>query len=307
MKNSLISFRLTGVIVLTVVVLLHPAFPQTTATDTLVLQAGPEGKDCYICDCSPGVNSPNGGITLLYQGQFQSCYDRLLIQWDLSALPANATILKAEMKLYCYNLYGSKAAGKMTYYRITSFWNEDSVTFSTRPDTSHDITVIVNQWPMGGNWHSVDITPFVRGWHEGRFPNYGIYGHCIQTNGTCVAGFHSSDHPTASQRPRLIIIYNAATAIQREPAPPEEFQLLQNYPNPFNGATTIKYDLQQPASVCLKIYNAQGQEVLTLAGGAQQLGNHEVQFDARNLASGVYFYKLETGHSVAVKKALLLR
>ncbi|MDZ7319120.1 MAG: DNRLRE domain-containing protein [candidate division KSB1 bacterium] len=228
MQKTKISFQLLSIILMATISLFNLALAQTVTTDSLILQPGPEGKDSYICDCSPNTNSPNGGTTLLYQGQFKACYDRLLIEWDLSALPANATIVKAEMKLYCYNLYGSKAAGKMTYYRITSFWNEDSVTYNSRPDTCHDVTVTANCWPTGGNWHSVDITPFVQGWHDGKFPNYGIYGHCIQTNGTCVAGFHSSDHPTASQRPRLIIIFKTSTAIEPAPPQPQGFNLLKN-------------------------------------------------------------------------------
>jgi len=280
----------------------------SSQNDTLILQPGSEGKDCYICDCSPNVNSPNGGKTFLYQGQYQTCYDRMLIQWDLSALPPNRNIIQAEMKLYCYNRYGTKASGKMTYYRITSFWNEDSVTYNTRPDTSHDVTATVNQWPSGTNWHSIDITQFVQGWYQGTFPNYGLYGHCIQTSGTCVAGFHSSDHANASQRPQLIIIYSSASGVKNnDKNQPEQFLLLQNYPNPFNSTTTIKYAIPQEELVSLIVYDFLGRAIGVLVDERQSPGNYEIQFNGKYLPSGVYFFKIQAGNFVDIKKAILLR
>ncbi len=74
---------------------------------------------------------------------------------------------------------------------------------------------------------------------------------------------------------------------------PVEYRLLQNFPNPFNPSTTIQFDLPQPSIVTLKIYNMLGQEVATLADNqAMDDGYQEYTFDARNIASGVYFYRL---------------
>lgn len=308
MKNFFSTIVLCGLIILVGVITPSLAAPFLTQTDTLVLQPGAEGKDCYICDCSPTTNSPNGGVTLLYQGQYQTCYDRLLIQWDISALPAGANIISAEMWLYCYNLYTTRASGKMVYYRITKFWKEDSVTFATQPDTSHDITVTANRWPAGGYWHSVNVTPFVQGWHQGTFPNYGIYGHAIQTNGTCVAGFHSSDHATENQRPKLIIIYSTTTNVDpRNSYQPESFHLQQNYPNPFNPTTTIKYFLPHEELVSLKVFDLKGRETESLIEAKQARGNYEVIFDGRNLMGGIYFIKMRAGAFVDSRKAILIK
>ncbi len=77
-------------------------------------------------------------------------------------------------------------------------------------------------------------------------------------------------------------------------AEPLQFSLKQNYPNPFNPSTVISYSLSVPSSVTLKVFNLLGQEIVTLLDNEEyNAGEHEVEFDASNLASGVYYYKLE--------------
>jgi S-formylglutathione hydrolase FrmB len=88
---------------------------------------------------------------------------------------------------------------------------------------------------------------------------------------------------------------------------PKAFALNQNYPNPFNPSTTIKYDLPIDTRVTLKLYNILGQEVATLVSEDQKAGYRSVDWNASNFASGVYFYRLEAGSFVSVKKLLLLK
>ncbi len=82
---------------------------------------------------------------------------------------------------------------------------------------------------------------------------------------------------------------------------------LQNYPNPCNPSTTIRYNLPQNSEVTLAVYNTLGQQVSLLVQGEQEAGYHEVRFDGSNIASGVYFYRLQAGSLVESKKVLLLR
>lgn len=88
---------------------------------------------------------------------------------------------------------------------------------------------------------------------------------------------------------------------------PEVYELGQNYPNPFNPLTTIEYSIPAQSQVTLKVYNAIGQEVATLVNEVQQAAKYKATFDAANLASGVYFYRLTAGKFSSVKKLVVLK
>jgi hypothetical protein len=85
------------------------------------------------------------------------------------------------------------------------------------------------------------------------------------------------------------------------------YKLEQNYPNPFNPSTTIKYLIPKAGIVSVKIYDMLGREIKTLVNKFQLSGSYQIQFDAADLASGVYFYQLKTNGFVSTKKMLLLR
>jgi hypothetical protein len=74
-----------------------------------------------------------------------------------------------------------------------------------------------------------------------------------------------------------------------------DFQLQQNYPNPFNPVTTIEFDLPKSSEVTLKVFNILGEEVATLLSASLLAGTHSLEWDASNLASGVYLYRLQAG------------
>ncbi|MBX2992051.1 MAG: T9SS type A sorting domain-containing protein [Bacteroidetes bacterium] len=104
-------------------------------------------------------------------------------------------------------------------------------------------------------------------------------------------------------------IYRATniTGVEQTQAIPQSFLLGQNYPNPFNPSTTIRFSLPKPAYVTLRIYNILGQEVATLLNEFAEAGFRSVRFDASGLASGVYFYRLQSGQFVHTRKLVLLR
>jgi hypothetical protein len=88
---------------------------------------------------------------------------------------------------------------------------------------------------------------------------------------------------------------------------PDKLILRQNYPNPFNPATTISYSISEPATISLKVYDILGKEIKTLVNGYQMGGKHTIVFDARNFASGVYYYKLQAGSFSHTRKMILVR
>jgi len=88
---------------------------------------------------------------------------------------------------------------------------------------------------------------------------------------------------------------------------PTATELYQNYPNPFNATTQFSYSLAEAGNVRLTIHNLRGQLVETVVDGHQEAGEHQVIWDASNLSSGVYFYKLQAGDFVSTKKMNLLK
>jgi hypothetical protein len=88
---------------------------------------------------------------------------------------------------------------------------------------------------------------------------------------------------------------------------PKYFWLYDNYPNPFNSETRIAFDLPKAERVRLEIFDLLGRNVATLASGLMSAGNHETVFEGRNLASGVYVYRLQAGQFVAAKKLVMIK
>lgn len=88
---------------------------------------------------------------------------------------------------------------------------------------------------------------------------------------------------------------------------PDDFSLLQNFPNPFNPSTLISYKLKETSKVQLKVFNILGNEIETLVDEQKPSGTYELTWEAVNLPSGIYFYRLQTGSFIDTKKMILLK
>jgi hypothetical protein len=88
---------------------------------------------------------------------------------------------------------------------------------------------------------------------------------------------------------------------------PSVYSLSQNYPNPFNPSTTIAFSLPQEVHVAIKVYNVLGTEVATLVNDVYAAGTHEVEFNASELGSGIYYYTINSGNFKSTKKLVLLK
>ncbi|HSW55391.1 MAG TPA: DUF1028 domain-containing protein, partial [Ignavibacteriaceae bacterium] len=114
---------------------------------------------------------------------------------------------------------------------------------------------------------------------------------------------------------KVIVTYANPVSINEIQNSPNSFYLYQNSPNPFNPSTTIKYTIpnvetNRDASlqmVTLKVYDVLGNEVATLVNKEQEPGVYEILFDATSLASGIYFYKMQSGPFLETKKLMLLK
>ena len=100
------------------------------------------------------------------------------------------------------------------------------------------------------------------------------------------------------------------TSIDRDEEPdeiPNQSKLHQNYPNPFNPTTNIRFELPESSLVTLEVYNILGQRVAQLVNECKSPGRYEVNFDASNLSSGVYLYRLKAGDIVRTEKMMLIK
>jgi hypothetical protein len=120
-----------------------------------------------------------------------------------------------------------------------------------------------------------------------------------EVNGKEYALIESGTIKITEPTERLTLFRNTLT--------PERFALYQNYPNPFNPTTTIQFSLETYGNASLQIFDITGRLVETLVTGRLVSGPHTVVWDAKNVASGVYIYKLSTSQRTLTKKLIVLK
>jgi hypothetical protein len=151
----------------------------------------------------------------------------------------------------------------------------------------------------GGNWYNGDVISGVNDGHSrvsNRNPSY-------------YRGPQDPNHPWYHVGFRVARAYkeNLSGISGGEAALPAGYALSQNYPNPFNPTTTIRFSLPAAGEVSLTVWNALGQCVATPVQAALQAGQHTVSFDARQLPSGMYVYRLQAGTLSLSKKMIVLK
>ncbi len=97
------------------------------------------------------------------------------------------------------------------------------------------------------------------------------------------------------------------TSVDENKEIPAEFNLFQNYPNPFNPTTSIKYSVPKNSLVKIQVFDILGREVAQLVNQEKQPGNYETKFNASNLTSGIYLYRLQVGSYSQIKKMILIK
>ena len=115
----------------------------------------------------------------------------------------------------------------------------------------------------------------------------------------------TSPHKLLVKPGATIELNTTATPIEKSTIPPENFRLEQNYPNPFNPSTSIEFNLPSKSFVSLKIFDLTGRETATLVFEELSVGHYSRQWNAAEIPSGIYFYRLQAASSFITKKLVL--
>ncbi|KAB2845854.1 MAG: T9SS type A sorting domain-containing protein, partial [Ignavibacterium sp.] len=100
---------------------------------------------------------------------------------------------------------------------------------------------------------------------------------------------------------------NVIVGVDNEGIMLSDFSLFQNYPNPFNPSTTILYEIPEIQHITIRVFDLLGKEVATLVDEEKHAGKYSVDFDGRNLSTGMYIYKIQAGSFTQTKKMILLK
>jgi Secretion system C-terminal sorting domain len=187
---------------------------------------------------------------------------------------------------------------------VQSYYRDNSGVIQN--DGSNPFTDVLDLYPT--TFASYPHSPYISSSFSGNQNGATFTGDYTvdSTHNMTAAGgetYHFDAHVTVSITP-----YMAATAVKSVVGNvPKTFQLYANYPNPFNPSTTISYDLPTTSKVTLVVFDLLGRQIATLVNGRQNPGKYGVTFNGENLPSGVYFYRIQAGSFVQIRKLMLVK
>ncbi len=254
--------------------------------------------------------------------------DTVLLSFNSQNLPAGDS--SGVLNIY-FNDTTSVAKVVKVVMTVGSFpkiaLDTDSLKFEIAPGGQQTLQITVeNPGSEDLEWevHTTYYSPWIKA-----LPNSGVTSPGItsvinvsvaaneldSTYGEGIIMVQSNDPNVFEARVQVVAVIKDPTGLEDENNLPKEFSLAQNYPNPFNPSTTITYTIPTSETlhaksqqlVQLKIYDVLGREVATLVDKNQQPGYYEVIWNAENIPSGLYFYRLTAGDFTSVKKMILLK
>ena len=173
-----------------------------------------------------------------------------------------------------------------------------------------DISIWVITIDPNGNANPQTSGLAVLSWDVGSIPAQGLLSLVSSDDEILVEDMRviESLEISGSEVVHYEIVFNTTLGVgSPNNSMPADYILYQNTPNPFNPVTQIKYYLLDSGNVKVTVFNIMGEEVAVLADGVQNPGFHVVNFDAANLTSGVYFYRIEAGDFTDLKKMILIK
>ncbi|MBI5471841.1 MAG: T9SS type A sorting domain-containing protein [Ignavibacteriae bacterium] len=294
------------------------------------------GRDNTLYEDAAGATSNGAGDNFFVgrTNQAANSIRRGLVWFNLvGSVPANATIGSVTLTL---SMSRSNSGDQtLSVHRVLAAWGEGTSNANGNegggaPATTNDATWLhrlfnTALWSTpGGSFASTPsaslavggvgsytwgttatLVSDVQGWLNNPSNNFGwvIIGN--EAAGATSKRFDARENAVAANRPKIVVSFST-TSVGGENAP-EKFALHQNYPNPFNPATSITFELSARSHASLKIFNLLGQHIATLVDGMYSSGAHIVEWNAAEMPSGVYVYRLEANGSVATRKLVVAK
>ena len=180
---------------------------------------------------------------------------------------------------------------------------------------SQPVGIILDSSDVYPNWYKLNISdncPAISGIVEVPVYVFDLLSLCITeqsySSGHTIGFYEGSQSwGVDSDPPIKLIIERLVSEIENEGNQVSDYKLYQNYPNPFNPSTRIEYEIPEVSFVTLKVYDVLGNEIATLVNEGKPAGSYEVEFNASNLTSGIYFYQLNAGSFIETNKMILLK
>ena len=230
----------------------------------------------YLVTNGSGVHEIDGSTGALVRTVLAGVSARFIEPFDIAAVPVELTSFAANV-----------VNGEVV------------LSWSTSTETNNSGFEILRS-AANENWQTLGFVP---GFGTTTEPKSYSYNDETVTGGTYLYKLKQIDYDGS---------YSFSDVVEVDISLPDEFVLEQNYPNPFNPSTSIQFSLPADADVTIAVYNLVGEKVAEVASGDFSAGKHKVSFDASNLTSGVYFYRIDaaTGNGnnfSSMKKMTLIK
>ncbi len=250
--------------------------------------------------------------TQLWTANFSAAghFERIMIRFDLEDY-ADVELQSATLHLTRFFSCPSSGTSSTTFYAIDQQWDEETWDHTQHIAYNDQISMPYVFSGTGGDAivdFDIDITDFINCCIEDDNANYGFA--ILSDANQKLSEFYSKEHENADYHPSLTLTYEG-NATHEEGIEPYEVTAM-NFPNPFNPETTIAYTIPKDSFVRVDIFDVRGRLIYTISEGYQKQGQHTVTWNGvdesgKNVASGVYYYRISTNRGTMTRPMILLK